>query len=150
VPFVALNVGTVVGGRAANIVPDRCEVQLGIRLLPGTSAEEVTERVRHAVRQALPDEAFDLDHISLSPALMLAEGADLHGELCDELGQRVSRSVNFATDAGWLQKAGFRCVLFGPGNIEDAHRANEYVPAADLIHAGEVLERVIARRCLAA
>jgi acetylornithine deacetylase len=150
VPFVALNVGTVVGGRAINIVPDRCVVQLGIRLLPGTSVEEVTERVRQTVRRALPEEAFDLDHISLSPALMLAEDADLHRELCAELGQRGSRSVNFATDAGWLQKAGFRCVLFGPGNIEVAHRPNEFVPAADLVRAGEVLEALIARRCLAA
>ncbi|HKU60350.1 MAG TPA: acetylornithine deacetylase [Gemmatimonadales bacterium] len=150
VPFVALNVGTVTGGRAANVVPDRCVVQLGIRLLPGTSPEAVTERVRQAVRRALPDEAFNLDHVSLSPALMLAEDADLHRELCDEVGQRGSRSVNFATDAGWLQQAGFRCVLFGPGNIEDAHRANEYVPAADLLRAGQVLERLIARRCLAA
>ncbi|HET7423351.1 MAG TPA: acetylornithine deacetylase [Gemmatimonadales bacterium] len=148
VPFVALNIGTVAGGRAANIVPDHCVVQLGIRLLPGTSPDDVTERVRQTVRRALPEEAFDLDHISLSPALMLAEDADLHRELCDELGQRGSRSVNFATDAGWLQQAGFRCVLFGPGNIEDAHRANEYVPAADLIHGREILERLIARRCL--
>lgn len=150
VPFVALNIGTVAGGRAANVVPDRCVVQLGIRLLPGSGTEEITERVRRTVRQALPAEAFDLDHVSLSPPLMLAEDADLHRELCHELGQRGSRSVNFATDAGWLQQAGFRCVLFGPGNIEDAHRANESVPAGDLIRAREVLERLIARRCLAA
>jgi acetylornithine deacetylase len=150
VPFVALNVGTVAGGRAVNIVPDHCVVQLGIRLLPGTGAEEVTERIRQTVRRALPDEAFDLDHISLSPAMMLDEEAGIYRELCEELGQQESRSVNFATDAGWLQTAGFRCVLFGPGNIEDAHRANEYVPAADLIQAGEVLDRLIARRCVAA
>jgi acetylornithine deacetylase len=150
VPFVALNVGTVAGGRAINIVPDRCVVQLGIRLLPGTGVEEITERVRQAVRRALPEEAFDLDYISLSPALMLPDDADVHRELCSELGQQDSRSVNFATDAGWLEKAGFRCVLFGPGNIEDAHRANEYVPEADLVRAGEVLGRLIARRCLAA
>jgi acetylornithine deacetylase len=150
VPFVALNVGTVAGGRAINIVPDRCVVQLGIRLLPGTGVEEITERVRQAVRRALPEEAFDLDYISLSPALMLPEDAELHRDLCRALGQQGSRSVNFATDAGWLEKAGFRCVLFGPGNIEDAHRANEYVPEGDLIRAGEVLERLIAHRCLAA
>jgi acetylornithine deacetylase len=150
VPFVALNIGTVAGGRAINIVPDRCVVQLGIRLLPGTSVDQLTERVRQAVREALPEEAFDLDFISLSPALMLEEDAALHRELCAELGQPGSRSVNFATDAGWLQTAGFRCVLFGPGNIEDAHRANEFVPAGDLVRAGEVLEALIARRCLAA
>jgi acetylornithine deacetylase len=56
----------------------------------------------------------------------------------------------FATDAGWLQSAGFRCVLFGPGDIEVAHRPNEFVPAEDLVRAGQVLEALIARRCLAA
>jgi acetylornithine deacetylase len=150
VPFVALNVGTVAGGSAMNVVPERCVVQLGIRLLPEMSVESVTDRVRDAVRRALPDEAFDLDHISLSPALMLGEDAELHRELRAELGQRESRSVMFATDAGWLQTAGFRCVLFGPGNIEVAHRPNEFVPAGDLVRAGRVLEALIARRCLAA
>ena len=40
VPFVALNVGTVAGGSAANVIPDRCEVHLGIRLLPGMTADD--------------------------------------------------------------------------------------------------------------
>jgi acetylornithine deacetylase len=112
------------------------------------SVEAVRDRVRDAVRRALPDEPFDLDYISLSPALMLPEDADLHRELGAELGEEGSRSVMFATDAGWLQTAGFRCVLFGPGDIEVAHRPNEFVPAADLVGAGRVLEAQIARRCL--
>src|SRR3954451_13473434 len=43
VPFVALNVGTVAGGVAANVIPDRCDIQLGIRLLPGLSLETIIE-----------------------------------------------------------------------------------------------------------
>ncbi len=150
VPFVALNVGTVAGGIAANIIPDRCVVHLGIRLLPDTDVGQFTERIRAAVQQSLPDERFDLDQVSLSPALMLDEQAVLYQELCAEVGQEGSRSVMFATDAGWLQSAGFRCVLFGPGDIEVAHRPNEFVPAEDLVRAGQVLEALIARRCLAA
>ena len=46
VPFAALNVGTVAGGSAANVIPDRCEVQLSIRLLPGMTADAMAERVR--------------------------------------------------------------------------------------------------------
>jgi acetylornithine deacetylase len=57
--------------------------------------------------------------------------------------------VAFATDAGWLQRAGYRCVIFGPGNIEVAHRPNEFVPIAELERAGEVLDALIHRRCLA-
>jgi acetylornithine deacetylase len=56
----------------------------------------------------------------------------------------------FATDGGWLERAGFHCVLFGPGSIEVAHRANEFVPTAELTRAGEVLDEIIRQRCLAA
>jgi acetylornithine deacetylase len=55
----------------------------------------------------------------------------------------------FATDAGWLQDAGFQCVLFGPGSIEVAHRANEFMPADELLRAGQVLDGLVHRRCLA-
>jgi acetylornithine deacetylase len=150
VPFAALNVGTVDGGSAINVVPDRCVVQLGVRLLPEMSAEAMTERVRDAVAAALPGEPFELVSLSLSPAMMLDEGAALHRELCSAVAQRGSRSVNFATDAGWLQTAGLRCVLFGPGSIEVAHRPNEFVPMAELARAGEILDQIIAHRCVRA
>jgi acetylornithine deacetylase len=150
VPFAALNVGTVAGGSAINVVPDRCVVQLGVRLLPEMSAEAMTERVRDAVAAALPGESFELESLSLSPAMMLDEGAALHRELCSAVAQRGSRSVNFATDAGWLQTAGLRCVLFGPGSIEVAHRPNEFVPMAELVRAGAILDQIIAHRCLGA
>jgi acetylornithine deacetylase/succinyl-diaminopimelate desuccinylase-like protein len=40
-------------------------------------------------------------------------------------------------------------VLFGPGSIEVAHRPNEFMPAAELARAGELLEALVYRRCLA-
>jgi Acetylornithine deacetylase/Succinyl-diaminopimelate desuccinylase and related deacylases len=49
VPFAALNVGTVAGGSAANVIPDRCEMQLGIRLLPGMTVDAMAERVSETV-----------------------------------------------------------------------------------------------------
>ena len=51
VPFAALNVGTVSGGSAANVIPDRCEIQLSIRLLPGMTTDAMAERVRATVRE---------------------------------------------------------------------------------------------------
>ena len=81
--------------------------------------------------------------------MILDEGAPLHRELAGLLGQSTTESVAFATDAGWLQRAGYRCVIFGPGNIEDAHRANEFVPIAELERAGTVLDELVRRRCVA-
>jgi acetylornithine deacetylase len=149
VPFVALNVGVVQGGSAANVIPDRCTVQLGIRLLPGSRREDVAERVKRAVVAALPDERFELTTDSESPAMMLEESAALHRELCELVRQTGTESVAFATDAGWLQRAGFRCVIFGPGSIEVAHRPNEFVPIGQMERAGAVLDELIHRRCLA-
>jgi acetylornithine deacetylase len=81
--------------------------------------------------------------------MILDAGAALHRELSSLVGQRGTESVAFATDGGWLQRAGYRCVLFGPGDIRVAHRANEFVPIAELERAGMVLDELIRRRCSA-
>jgi acetylornithine deacetylase len=148
VPYAALNVGVVSGGSAANVIPDRCSVQLGIRLLPGMKADEMNDRVRQTIIAALPDEHFELAAVGESPAMILDEHAPLHRDLRALTGQTGTESVAFATDAGWLQRAGYRCVVFGPGNIEVAHRPNEFVPMAELERAGAVLDDLIRLRCL--
>jgi acetylornithine deacetylase len=147
VPYAALNVGVVQGGSAANVIPDRCSVQLGIRLLPAMKAEDMTERVRDTVTKALPAELFELILVSESPAMILDEDAALHRELSGLVGQSTTESVAFATDAGWLQRAGYRCTIFGPGDIKVAHRANEFVPIAEMERAGTVLDQLIRARC---
>lgn len=146
VPFAALNVGTVSGGCASNVIPDRCDIQVGIRLLPGMSTNNMVERVRSNVRDAVGDQ-FSLETLSESPAMVLDPSAPIHRMLSEELAQQQSASVMFATDGGWLQRAGFDCVLFGPGSIEVAHKANEHLPVSQFRRAGEILDRLIQRSC---
>jgi acetylornithine deacetylase len=147
VPFVALNVGTVAGGSAANVIPDRCEVHLGIRVLPGMTVDDVAARVRAAVAGAV-EEPFALEPVSESPAMLLDPDAPIHRALCEAVGQRGSHSVMFASDAGWLQRAGFESVLFGPGSIEVAHQPNEFLPVGEFRRAGEVLDGLIHQSCV--
>jgi acetylornithine deacetylase len=131
-----------------NVIPDRCTVQVSVRLLPEMEADVMTARVRTAVVEAVPGESFELTSLGESPAMMLDEGAVLHRELCGMVGQRSTESVAFATDAGWLQRADYRCAVFGPGSIEVAHRPNEFLPIAEFERAGELLDDLIHRRCL--
>jgi acetylornithine deacetylase len=147
VPFVALNVGTVAGGSAANVIPDRCEIHLGIRVLPGMTVDDVAARVRATVAGAV-EEPFALAPVSESPAMLLDPDAPIHRALCEAVGQREWHSVMFASDAGWLQRAEFESVLFGPGSIEVAHKANEFLPVAEFRRAGEVLDGLIRQRCV--
>lgn len=152
VPFVPLNVGTVHGGSAINVVPDRCTVELGVRPLPGVSSEELVERVRRAVLAAAapfePSFTPDIDVLSDSPPMLLDEEAPIHRHLCALVGQSQGSSVNFATDAGWLQRLGLDCAIFGPGSIEVAHKPNEYLPKNDFAAARGLLARTIERFCL--
>jgi acetylornithine deacetylase len=150
VPFVPLNVGRVQGGAAINVVPDRCIVELGLRALPGVDSRRLAERVEQAARAAAAPFVPDVEVLADSPPLLVPEEAPLLRRLCSLVGQGESATVSFATDAGWLQRLGMDCVLFGPGSIDAAHRPNEHVPKADLATARAVLERAIEGCCLPA
>lgn len=150
VPFVALNVARVEGGGAVNVIPERCRLDLGVRPLPGMSAEALLERVREAIAAAIGNESdveWKLEVRHESPPLLTPDEAPLHRALCDALGQRRTVAAAFSSDAGFLSRAGFDCVLWGPGDIANAHRPNEFLPKADVAQARGTLTTLIHRFC---
>jgi acetylornithine deacetylase len=148
VPFVTLNVGRIAGGVAANVIPDRCEIELGARLLPGMETGAFIGRVEEAIRRAAGDTPHRIEVVGESPPAALDDRSDLWQWLMTgPHGGGESRSVPFATDAGWLQRLGFECVIWGPGAIEVAHRANEFVPIDELDRARATLGRAVRRWC---
>jgi acetylornithine deacetylase len=146
VPFMPLNIGTVHGGSAVNVVPDRCAVEFGVRPLPGIASEELLERVSRTIREAATLDP-EIELLSDSPPMLLDEAAPIHRHLCAMTGQSEGASVSFATDAGWFQRLGMDCAIFGPGSIEVAHKPNEFLPKSDLAAARGYLERTIQRFC---
>ena len=58
-------------------------------------------------------------------------------------GVAESTGVGFGTDAGRLEALGCRSVVFGPGNIAQAHRANEWMPIDEFERAPEMLRKLI-------
>jgi len=147
VPYVALNQGTIHGGAAVNVVPDRCVLEGGARILPGMDSAELVERLRSSVALAAAPGEADFELLGESPPLLVEEGALVHRALCKATGRPGGASVSFATDGGWLQGLGLDCVIWGPGSIEVAHRPDEYVPLDHLRNAEEPLERMIHRFC---
>jgi acetylornithine deacetylase len=147
VPFVPLNVGTVHGGSAINVVPDRCEIEVGVRPLPGVDSEALAERIRRAAREAAAPFEPDLEVLSDSPPMLLDEASPIHRHLCALVGQRTGSSVSFSTDAGWFQRLGMDCVIFGPGSIEVAHQPNEHLPKDQFAAARGFLDATVRRFC---
>ncbi len=147
VPFVPLNVGTIRGGAAPNVIPDHCALAVTIRPLPGMEAQPLVERVRDVVARSASAERWTLDVICECPPMLTQPDAPVLRSLLELVGPSAPTAVSYATDAGWLQTLDMDCAIFGPGDIATAHRANEHVPIADLTKARAVLERMIERFC---
>ena len=141
VPFPTLNLGVIAGGTAINVVPERCTIELGVRLLPGMSSDAMVERVRRTVDRAV--QAAVVEEIGDSPPMVLDESAEIYRHLAGCLGQRDTRAVSFTTDASWLQRMGVECVICGPGSIEAAHKPNEFLPAGEFGRAGDLLRALV-------
>jgi acetylornithine deacetylase len=148
VPFTVLNVGRITGGTAVNVIPDRCVIDLGLRLLPGMNTEAAIEWVRDAVTKADPRSRISVNVRNNTPPMLLDEDAAIHTALCEQLGQNQSFGVSFASDAGVLSELGMQCVLFGPGSIEVAHKPNEFVPIDEFNRAAVILRQLVAKFCL--
>jgi len=145
VPFVSLNVGMIRGGTATNVVPDRCVLDLGVRPLPGMHTPGIFGSIRDAVKNAAGEMPYELEQTGESPPLLLDADAPIHRTLCGLTGQAADASVSYATDAGWLARAGIACAVFGPGSIMEAHKPNEFVSKADLARARTYLEQAVQR-----
>lgn len=150
VPYPALNVGRIMGGAAINVVPDRCVIELGVRILPEMERAAMTARVRDAVMHAAGDAAVAFEDIGESPPMLSGESDPLYRRLCTAVGQQDTHAASYATDAGWFQRIGMRCVIWGPGSIEVAHKANEYIEGTQLQRGAEILDGLIADMCQAA
>ncbi len=141
-----LSVGIIRGGVAVNTVPDRCEIQVDRRLIPGeTAAEAVAELVRYLEQQPDVDhEHLEHDH-SLFSGEPLVEGANrplaekLLASARTVLPDRQMIGVAYGTDAAVIAASGVPCVVFGPGSIDQAHTQDEWIALEQLQQGAEVL-----------
>ena len=152
VPFSTLSVNTIAGGIAANIVPQLCEFEFDYRNLPHMSPADITAPIEAHIREVLQPQMqavdaacrIDMRHGENVPAMPEAEAALLH-DLITQLVQDSSRlKVAYATEGGQFQQAGIATVICGPGNIEQAHKADEFVELAQLARCDAFLHKLIA------
>jgi acetylornithine deacetylase len=149
-PYVVLNTATIEGGRAVNIVPDWCRIQVGFRPMPGQCGEEIAHRLEAFLRQRSPRTrcAFSVGVTRSTPPLLTEDNSPLHHSLCEHAAHPKAGSATFATDGSHLALLGCAPLIFGPGSITVAHMANEYIEGADLIAAIDVIESVVHKHCL--
>jgi len=139
-----LSVGRVLGGTSPNTVPDFCRIDVDRRMLPGESAAAALADFEAAVRRAAPDVPFRSEMALDCPPLAAADHPLVAGlgRAIDAVAGRHSRhAVPYGTDASSIAAAGVPAVVFGPGDIAQAHTEDEWVELDQVERAAEVLFR---------
>jgi acetylornithine deacetylase len=139
-----ISVGVIKGGVQVNLVPDECSIEIDRRLLPGERADDVLRhyetlldelKAKHPGFDAfmedpplLVDEALDTpaSELVVNQATAVLNSMGLNGEPC---------GVPFGSDASKLSRAGIPTIVFGPGSIDQAHGADEWVELAQVEQA---------------
>jgi acetylornithine deacetylase/succinyl-diaminopimelate desuccinylase-like protein len=127
-----VNVGTICGGAQPNIVPDRCAITIDRRTLPG----ETESGVRREIAAFLNSKnlAAKISSLKLAPAPPLETNPKLPlvRQFLRSVGQSKPAGVDYFCDAAVLAGAGIPSVVFGPGDIAQAHTADEWISLASL------------------
>jgi acetylornithine deacetylase len=153
IPHTTMHVGIFRGGTSPNIVPHEAEIAFECRAIAGDSPQEnIGSIVDYAeaelaprMRAVDPDAGFAFtyapaipaldtppDHASVTLAKRLA-GRNDHGK------------VAFGTEAGLFQEiAGIPSVVIGPGDIEQAHKPDEWIAVDQLARCNAFIGRLIA------
>ncbi len=131
----AASINTIHGGTASNIIPDRCEITVDRRLVPGESADDILAQ-RDA---ALAGLEVEHDEFYLAPPLPPGSSTALHTWMepaFRTLGlDPTPAGAPYATDASHYAAAGAPVLVLGPGDIAQAHTKDEWLHRAELARA---------------
>ena len=130
------NVGLISGGEQINFVPARCEISLDRRLIPGESVAAVLreyDQLLDEVRTRHPGVGLEMEDPFLADAAMETPASARivtdAGFVADHVGTEARPiGVPFGCDCSKLSRAGIPAIIFGPGSIDQAHTAGEWVP----------------------
>jgi acetylornithine deacetylase len=155
-PFTTVQANMIAGGTAVNVLAREAAIAWEYRALPDRDGEAIvaaarafcehnilpkyraralSARIETTIRAQYPGLVLDPD----SPALALAR---------ELTGANAVEAVAYGTEAGLFQRAGIPAFICGPGSIDQAHKADEFVELSQLSACETFLRRVVARACV--
>lgn len=150
--YSTVHVGIIEGGTARNIIPKQCNFVWEIRPLPGDNADAIyarfdmyTQVLRHELKKR--SELADIINRPMSrmEGFSQDENADAvkHAMACAKTN--ATQAVAYGTEAGIFSDADFPVIVCGPGDIAQAHKANEFVEIAQLEQCAAFLLAMLER-----
>ncbi len=150
-PFTTVHVGMISGGTAHNITAGDCRYVMEFRVVPGESPEgwcqtfetEVAE-LRKTIRSVRPEADVILERFFDVPPLVPEPGGAAETLVRRLTGDNATHVVSYGTEAGHFQSAGYSAVVCGPGDIAQAHQADEYLETSEFRAGQAFMEKLLA------
>jgi len=145
-----LNVGSIEGGAAVNIVADRCVVEVDRRVLPEEDGPEIIERLRRFMDQMQKRGAitgYDIHIMKFGSPFETSADSELVRTLkqsCEQTGVTPkTEGAAWYSDAGPLAKVCPEVCVFGPGSIRQAHTDEEFIDLEELAVGSKILRQFL-------
>ena len=147
VPFSTMQVGLIRGGVALNIVPDLCEVQFEMRLLPGVDPKPLLDRLRLEADRLCaeqPHARIEIETLNTYPGLHTLDGSAFLHEIMRITGDNAPSRIGFGTEGGLFSEyLDMPVVVCGPGSIDRAHKADEFILPEELQAGVRFVEQIV-------
>ncbi|HCR86663.1 MULTISPECIES: acetylornithine deacetylase [Psychrobacter] len=150
VPYSTLSVGTIQGGTATNIVPNLCEFTFDYRNLPHMTQDDILVPIAAKVAELsaqmqarAADTGIELLQEESVPAMTDSDSAELQALIIALTGDDTRHKVAYATEGGQFTNSGIPTIICGPGSIEQAHKADEYVALSEVARCDEFLQKLL-------
>ncbi len=149
-PYSTLQVTKIDGGTATNIVPVHCTFVFDIRGLPGLHPDEIEDRLRRFAEthclpemQAIaPEAGIDIERVNAVPPFGAEPSSEVVALALKLTGQNQTYGVSYGTEAALFQDAGAPSVVCGPGDIAQAHTADEWIAESEIAKCMKFLHRL--------
>lgn len=144
----SMSVNTIAGGKALNVVPDRCTIRIDIRTLPGQDNQQVVGDFKAILARLKSDDPqFDAEVsvIRTMNALETDRECDFVKDFCSCVGAEETKPIGFTTDGPHFVSFGAPVLIFGPGKPHLCHKPDEYIDIEDVEKAAEHYQNIIVR-----
>lgn len=143
-----LSVGVIEGGSSVNTVPDRCVIEIDRRVVGGENPADAPRQLAEHLRAVEGiDVPFEQSPTWLAERALVPTNADdaiarLGAAIDAVRGHHRVEAVPYGTDAAAISFAGIPAIVFGPGDIAQAHTCDEWIDLAEIDAAAEILYRL--------
>jgi acetylornithine deacetylase len=155
-PYTTVNVGQIHGGTATNIIPNRCDVHFEYRTMPGEDPAYVLREVQGYVKEVLlpafqkqqPNVSIEVEEENRGLPMQTPPGSAIEALALELTGQARTGAAPYYTEGAIYNGHGIPTVVCGPGDIDQAHRPNEFITREQLEKGVPFLGKLIERVCL--